>query len=635
MDKPFLLQHNVNGTHKAITAADIALRRPWIDVRLFGAKGDGENDDTVAIQNAIIAADNSGGGVVFFPPGEYLIGLGDENGAVARNIYLTENITLKGMGPTSILRSHNKREWIDGNPGDMKTNGPLIKCLQRNATGVKTVIHNILIENLHLIGERSEGETFEAGTKEYLHGIALDGVRNCTIRNCIIENFHGDGICVAQSHVDDPDPNEYGGFTRDIDIYDNELAHNLRGGVSCISGKGIRIFANEIYGETYAIHLEPGDSEYHKTLEDVHVFHNDIHDITSGLPLWMGKCPRRIWIVDNNFRDCEETHTSDSGLLRLIGENIIFSRNHITNCHTSGNYFLQLVGRQAVISDNIFEDCSTGLQFLNQYTYPQNDSSEENSGGQTEDPLLDFSDRSAVSWHGNVFFNCTGPGTSKPGTTAKSICFFGSGGKADSIQYSSFVNNICMIGNFYYGIGCDSTGFLIANNVFQVCYGRVERIIKTNDSPRSYSNVIGNNIAGDVRIPIEGISHKLDIGHNMGLEFQYHSGNITTGRFVNSHFRDLDNNPTPDVSTSNHFRTSNSDFLEITNFLSGVDGQEITISVTPVSNLEAVIKIEHSDTIRLTGGMDFIGRAYDTITLVFDGERWLEKSRSIKSAALD
>ena len=76
--------------------------------------------------------------------------------------------------------------------------------------GVKTVIHdilhNILIESLHLIVESPEGEIFESGTKEYFHGIALDGVQNCTIRNCIIDNFHGDGISVAQNHVDDPTP---------------------------------------------------------------------------------------------------------------------------------------------------------------------------------------------------------------------------------------------------------------------------------------------------------------------------------------------------------------------------------------------------------------------------------------------
>lgn len=43
-----------------------------IDVRDFGAKGDGQADDTSAIQNALDAAAATGD-VVFFPRGEYRI----------------------------------------------------------------------------------------------------------------------------------------------------------------------------------------------------------------------------------------------------------------------------------------------------------------------------------------------------------------------------------------------------------------------------------------------------------------------------------------------------------------------------------------------------------------------------------
>lgn len=40
---------------------------------LFGAAGDGATDDTTAIQEAIDAATTAGGGIVYFPPGEYLV----------------------------------------------------------------------------------------------------------------------------------------------------------------------------------------------------------------------------------------------------------------------------------------------------------------------------------------------------------------------------------------------------------------------------------------------------------------------------------------------------------------------------------------------------------------------------------
>ena len=45
---------------------------PWIDVKAYGALGDGGSDDSVAIQAAFDAA-SSNGGIVYFPSGEYYV----------------------------------------------------------------------------------------------------------------------------------------------------------------------------------------------------------------------------------------------------------------------------------------------------------------------------------------------------------------------------------------------------------------------------------------------------------------------------------------------------------------------------------------------------------------------------------
>ena len=62
---------------------------PWIDVKAYGAKGDGANDDTAAIQSAINALGGNGG-TVFFPPGSYYI-----KSSLMSN---ASNLVLRGAG---------------------------------------------------------------------------------------------------------------------------------------------------------------------------------------------------------------------------------------------------------------------------------------------------------------------------------------------------------------------------------------------------------------------------------------------------------------------------------------------------------------------------------------------------------
>ena len=67
---------------------DFITKGPWADVRAFGAKGDGINDDTAAIQAAINSLTQ--GGVVLFPPGNYLL--------TSTLSISTSSISLQGSG---------------------------------------------------------------------------------------------------------------------------------------------------------------------------------------------------------------------------------------------------------------------------------------------------------------------------------------------------------------------------------------------------------------------------------------------------------------------------------------------------------------------------------------------------------
>jgi hypothetical protein len=80
-----------------------------LDVRKYGAKGDGEADDTAAIQAAIDAAGRDGGTLVF-PPGTYLV----------TSVGLRAGVRYSGYGAT-IRRPPRQGKWVRtfdaGKPG--------------------------------------------------------------------------------------------------------------------------------------------------------------------------------------------------------------------------------------------------------------------------------------------------------------------------------------------------------------------------------------------------------------------------------------------------------------------------------------------------------------------------------------
>lgn len=80
-------------------------RASSIDIRAFGARGDGQHDDTDAIQRSIDEASSSGGTLVAIPKCDLAKG---EYWRLTRPLFLRSGVTIRGEGPESLLYNDRK-----------------------------------------------------------------------------------------------------------------------------------------------------------------------------------------------------------------------------------------------------------------------------------------------------------------------------------------------------------------------------------------------------------------------------------------------------------------------------------------------------------------------------------------------
>ena len=185
-----------------------------VNVKDFGAVGDGINDDTTAIQNAIDSLPN--GGVVWFPVGVYNItstiylGNGRNNGGISTQ----HCICLKGAGKTGTTGGN---PWRAGHGVRI-----IAKAAMTDVICIDGITHNQSVENITIECENLADNGIHILCCQYAHienvdvynavevGIYFDslsaypsganGTANniqCQVLNCIINNgFTPNAICL-------------------------------------------------------------------------------------------------------------------------------------------------------------------------------------------------------------------------------------------------------------------------------------------------------------------------------------------------------------------------------------------------------------------------------------------------------
>lgn len=136
------------------------------DVRDFGAKGDNKNDDTVALQAAINAAQTAGGGTVFMPPGIYLI---------SSQLTIPSQVTLSGSGPfTTEIKSYTT--------GAVSFGGTMIYV--QDAQWV--TIQNLSVQGVGITGSNCNGI--------WVRLVSGSNNKHITLRNVRAYNMAGFGV---------------------------------------------------------------------------------------------------------------------------------------------------------------------------------------------------------------------------------------------------------------------------------------------------------------------------------------------------------------------------------------------------------------------------------------------------------
>jgi hypothetical protein len=206
------------------------------DITEFGATANDHTDDTSAIEDALTACGQAGGGTVVVPTGTFIL---SRRNAESPILEVPPNTTVRGEGTASTLKFaagvNESNFW-------RMIGAPV-------AGGTK----NVVIRDLHLDGSNTHPKYDKGKTPEHNAGLWFYNkdhvIENVTVLNVFAENFSGD--CMAFSYN-----------CRSITIRDCTLRNFIRQGIQMGGSPGSRDYL--VTGCRDLEHsVQPGGSTIH------------------------------------------------------------------------------------------------------------------------------------------------------------------------------------------------------------------------------------------------------------------------------------------------------------------------------------------------------------------------------------
>ena len=374
-----------------------------LNIKDYGAIGDGQTDDTKAIQSVIDRLKNEGGGEIFIPEGIY----------VAGGLVLYSNMTLTGSGSLSILktRTGDKEEArakylisvnpYDGGSPDIKDNAKniVIRNLQLRGTVEKdgffehkhllnlNAVTNVIVENVSFVGFRGDGIYLGSGNKAnierhnkniMIRGCLFDGVNNDNRNGVSI--IDGEQITVEESRfirvsnkrmpgAIDVEPNDDFSFAQNLKFTKNIFENCGDGGFAILyytralslKHKPSKIHvANNLIGENCsprvaAIAIVTGQKPEDLSLMDVNIEKNTILSKAPTVPILLSNV-QGILIRENLIKNGSAINFGSYGGHTTGISNLIFENNIVSHTGSSVAMISINNGKNLSFINNIFEE---------------------------------------------------------------------------------------------------------------------------------------------------------------------------------------------------------------------------------------------------------------------------------------
>lgn len=342
------------GGETPILAAELEsmeeLLRRGVNVKDYGAKGDGETDDTAAIQAAQDAA-AAVEGTVYFPPSTY----------VTKRILYDSGVSFLGAGMGTVVRCANDFYYGGG-----YSDGIFVPRLGETAA---VFTDRCYFGHMKLLGNSAgqwEGGPTTNATKT-LHGIRMVGARHCISEYIWAEDFDGDGIYMGATVAGVTEGAFY------CTVRDCVMTKNIRNGGMIGTGLYNRWVNNQFVKNQQG--MEPESPKFKESMYASAEFDMEPNNLTEECShnlvrgnLFLNGVNKGIQItrpsasssgtkynriVDNQFVDCADVQlivTTDVGIGNVIRDNTF-----ICSSKANMDHHLRIArGHNNQVDDNVF-----------------------------------------------------------------------------------------------------------------------------------------------------------------------------------------------------------------------------------------------------------------------------------------